>query len=148
MHNDDGHHLSRSQQQNWNVASDMSYYTPPPSGNWNGTMPFAQSHGANGQAHHHNSQFPQHQQSQQNMPNPMLMMMTMMSQMQNVPPAPRPQHQTPVTETQKPFVPMDAHKLAQVLFQQTASGVSYKSAIETMHGVCNHILCHKMPISE
>lgn len=105
-------------------------------------MPFGQSHGANGQVHnHHNPQFSQHQQPQQNMPNPMLMMMTMYQQMQNVgPPAPRSQLPTPVTETQKPFVPMDEHKLAQVLFQQTASGVSYKAAIETMHGVCNCII--------
>ncbi|KLO17069.1 hypothetical protein SCHPADRAFT_994695 [Schizopora paradoxa] len=114
----------------------MSYFTPPPSGNWNGSMPFGQNHGANGQVHHHhNPQFSQHQQPQQAMPNPMLMMMTMYQQMQNVaPPASRSQLPTPATEAQKPFVPMDEHKLAQVLFQQTTSGVTYKAAIETMHG--------------
>lgn len=66
----------------------------------------------------------------------MVMMMAMMQHMQNVPQqAQRPPLPASAPESAKASVPMDEQKLAQVIFQQTAKGATYKSAIETMHGV-------------
>ena len=100
-------------------------------------------------------------QQSQNMQNPMFAMMAMMQQMQQfvqhqpqlssqVPalapapilaPAPAPTPAlAPLSAQQDHSVPQatDNRLIAQIIYEQTKRGKTYKFALESMHGVCDH----------
>ena len=115
-------------QHNWAGAAN-GFFTPPPTANWSGPPHLA---GPNHPAVPPGN-YTQQQQQQQ-----MIMMMSMMQQMHAPPPPPPPlgsKPQAATSDPSRPSIPMDEQKIAQVLFQQTAKGLTYKSAIESMHGV-------------
>lgn len=118
----------------------MAYYTPPPSANGpNWTHSGHPQH----QGHNHLTS-PSHPNAQQPNANPMFAMMAMMQQMQGYPSQTYPQQyaqsqmQSPVVESQRMHIPQvgDNSLIAQILYEQTKRGLTYKAALESLHGVC------------
>ncbi|THH11199.1 hypothetical protein EW145_g823 [Phellinidium pouzarii] len=128
----------------------MSYFTPPPTAgvSWSQTVHHPRtSHSASpmqsmgpGPGAPLPTPSPSNVPQHPNMHNPMFAMMAMMQQMQSLPqnypqqPA-QPQLSTPALEPQMP-VPQasDNSLIAQILYEQTKRGLTYKAALESLHG--------------
>ena len=126
----------------------MSYYSPPPSANspsW--------GHSGPPQQQGHNHLAGPHPNAQQQNVNPMFAMMAMMQQMQGYPTQnysqqfSQPQMPAQVVEPQRMPIPQvaDNSLIAQIVYEQTKRGLTYKAALESLHGVrgpCFHLFVY------
>ncbi|KAI5123548.1 hypothetical protein M0805_003368 [Coniferiporia weirii] len=119
----------------------MSYFTPPPTAGapWPRTAQFPQPQPGMTMQPPALSQ-PALSPSNLQQQNPMFAMMAMMQQMHSLPQTFSQQHAqqaaAPVSEPQKMPMPQasDNSLIAQILYEQTKRGLTYKAALESLHG--------------